>query len=207
MVSFAVTFTFGQFEGTKQIYSSPKLKDQVSRHKNVAILPFDASITYKRLPKKYDADANKSEELSLSKSLQQSMFTYLLRKSKKYSVDFQDVDRTNALLKSNGIMDRLDVMTADSICKILKVDAVIKSRYTYEKTASEAGAIAKTILLGSALGGKTGSGALTMQIYNGNDGELLWRFYKAMDDNLLSSADALMERMMRKVSRNFPYEK
>jgi hypothetical protein len=57
------------------------------------------------------------------------------------------------------------------------------------------------------MGGKTGSGALTMQIYNGSDGELLWRFYKAMDDNVMSSTDQLMERMMKKVSRNFPYEK
>ena len=57
------------------------------------------------------------------------------------------------------------------------------------------------------MGGKTGSGALTMQVYNGADGNLLWRFYKAMDDNIMNSADELVERMMRKVSRNFPYDK
>ena len=134
------------------------------------------------------------------------MYTYLLRKSDKYSVSFQDVDRTNALLKSKGIFDKLDEITQDSICKILGVDAAVKCSYSYEKTASEGGAIAKTILFGS-MGGKTGSGALTMQIYNGSDGELLWRYYKAMDDNVMGSTDQLMERMMRKVSRNFPYEK
>ena len=46
------------------------------------------------------------------------------------------------------------------------------------------------------MGSKTGSGALTMQIYNGIDGNLLWRFYKAMNDNLMGSTDQLMERMM-----------
>ncbi len=35
----------------------------------------------------------------------------------------------------------------------------------------------------------------------------LWRFYKAMNDDVMTSTDQLMERMMRKVSRNFPYEK
>ncbi|MEP6597182.1 MAG: hypothetical protein ABJA71_14610 [Ginsengibacter sp.] len=198
--------TSAQFEGSKQTFSSPKLKDEITRHKVVAILPFQTAITYKRTPKNYDADANKNEELTIAKNLQQSMYTYLLRKSDKYSVSFQDVDRTNALLKSKSIFDKLDEITQDSICKILGVDAVIKCRYSYEKTASEGGAIAKTILFGS-MGGKTGSGALTMQIYNGRDGELLWRFYKAMDDNVMSSTDQLMERMMRKVSRNFPYEK
>jgi hypothetical protein len=197
---------FAQFEGAKQTFSSPKLKEEISKHKIVAILPFDASITYRRPPKNYDSSANKNDEINIAKNLQQSMYTYLLRKADKYSVSFQDVDRTNALLKSKGVYSQIDELTQDSICKILGVDAVIKCRYSYQKTASEAGAIATAALFGS-MGGKTGTGALTMQVYNGSDGSLLWRFYKAMDDNIMSSADALMERMMRKVSRNFPYEK
>lgn len=197
---------FAQFEGAKQTYSSPKLKDEIAKEKIVAILPFSASITYKRIPKNYDSSANKNEEINIARNLQQSMFTYLLRKSDKYSVSFQDVDRTNALLKSKGVYSHMDELPEDSVCKILGVDAVIKCNYSYEKTASEAGAIAKTLLFGS-MGGKTGSGSLTMQIYSGDDGNLLWRFYKAMDDNVMGSTDQLMERMMRKVSRNFPYEK
>ncbi|MEO5649843.1 MAG: hypothetical protein ABIR03_07975 [Ginsengibacter sp.] len=203
---FVSATTFAQFEGAKQTYSAPNLQTELQKQKTVAILPFDVSLTYKRPPKNYDSFANKNEEVSIAKNLQQSMFTYLLRKSDKYFVTFQDVTRTNALLKSKGIYDQLDVLTQDSICKILGVDAVIKCNYSYEKTASEAGAIAKTIMFGG-IGSKTGSGALTMQIYNGADGNLLWRFYKAMNDNVMSSTDQLMERMMRKVSRNFPYEK
>ena len=195
-----------QFEGAKQTYSAPNLKAELQKQKSVAILPFEVAITYKRPPKNYDSSANKNEELTIAKNLQQSMFTYLLRKADKYSVTFQDVSRTNALLKSKGVFDQLDILTQDSVCKILGVDAVIKCNYSYEKTASEAGAIAKTIVFGG-IGGKTGSGALTMQVYNGTDGNLLWRFYKSMDDNVMSSTDQLMERMMRKVSRNFPYEK
>ena len=149
---------------------------------------------------------DKNEEINIAKNLQQSMYTYLLRKADKYTVSFQDVDRTNALLKSKGVYSRVDELTHDSICRILGVDAVIKCRYSYQKTASEAGAIATSVLFGS-MGGKTGSGSLTMQVYNAADGNLLWRFYKAMDDKVMSSADQLMERMMRKVSRNFPYEK
>lgn len=75
----------------------------------------------------------------------------------------------------------------------------------YQKTASEGGAIAKAVLFGAA-GSKTASGQLVMQIKNGTDGTLLWRFSKTMDENVFSSASQLMERMMRKVSRNFPYE-
>jgi hypothetical protein len=130
----------------------------------------------------------------------------MLRKGKDFSVSFQDVTRTNALLKQAGAYDRLDVLTQDSICKILGVDAVIYCIYKYEKTGSEGGAIAKTILLGAGTG-KVASGGLTMHVYNGTDGELLWRFYKEMNEDVLSSANQVMERMMRKVGRNFPYEK
>jgi hypothetical protein len=201
-----ITPGFAQFEGAKQTYSAPSLKTETAKHKIVAILPFEASITYKRPPKNYDSSANRNEEMTVAKNLQQSMYTYLLRKADKYSVSFQDVDRTNALLKAKGVYSRIDELPQDSICRILGVDAVIKCSYTYQKTASEAGAIATTVLFGS-LGGKTGSGSLTMQLYNGMDGNLLWRFYKSMDDNVMSSADVLVERMMRKVSRNFPYDK
>jgi hypothetical protein len=195
-----------QFEAAKQTYSAPNLKTEIQKHKTVAILPFDVSITYKRIPKHYDSSATRNEEQSLVTNLQSSMFTYLLRKADKYTVTFQDPTRTNALLKSKGVYDQLDLLTQDSICKILGVDAVIKCNYEYEKTASEGGAIAKTLLFGS-MGSKTGSGALTMQVYNGSDGNLLWRFYKAMNDDVMSSTDQLITRMMKKVSRNFPYEK
>ncbi len=195
-----------QFEGSKQIYSSPKMRDEIAKHKIVAILPFSGSITYKRPPKNYNDSANKAEERVIEKSLQSSMYTFLLRKADDYSCAFQDIERTNALLKQSKVYENIDEMTQDSICKILKVDAVIKCRYVYEKTASESGAIVKTIMFGG-LGSKTGSGDLTMQIYNGSNGDLLWRFYKEMDDNVFSSTDQVIERMMRKVSRNFPYNK
>lgn len=195
-----------QFEGSKQVYHAPDYKETLETHKIVAILPFKATISYKRLPKGFDAAANSEEEKKLGTNMQQGMYTYLLRKEGKYSVTFQDVDRTNVLLKQAGVFDNIDVMLPDSLAKILKVDAVIKCSYAYEKTSSEGGAIAKTVLLGS-FAGKTAAGALTMQIYNGSNGTLLWRFYKEMNENVTSSASEVMERMMRKVSRNFPYEK
>lgn len=197
--------TFAQ-EGAKQIYEAPKMKEAIGKHKIVAILPFVAGISYKRPPKNFDPAANKEEEKKLSRDLQNEMFTFLLRKKDKYTVDFQDPDKTNMLLRKAGVFDKLDEIGVDSLAKLLGVDAVIKSSYSYEKTSSEGAAIAKTILFGS-FGTKTGSGQLVMQIKNGIDGELLWRFSKEMNDGVFSTASELMERMMRKVSRNFPYEK
>ena len=208
-ILFAIVFictNINAQETDKQIYEADHLKDTLLTHKVVAILPFGVSITYKRPPKNFDENANKEEEKSLGKDLQSEMFTYLLRKKNDFSVSFQDLDKTNTLLKQNNVFDNIDGITADSLARILKVDAVIKCSYSYTKTSSEGGAIAKTVLFGG-IGAKTASGQLIMQIKNGTTGDLLWRFSKKMDETAFSSAGQLMERMMKKVSRNFPYEK
>jgi hypothetical protein len=202
---FTTTLMLAQFEGSKQIFESPKLGQLTAVHKTVAILPFKASISYKRLPKNFDAQTNRDEERKLGSSLQSGMYTYLLRKSADYTVTVQDVERTNVLLKQNEVYDKIDEMTPDALAKILGVDAVIKCAYAYEKTSSEGLAIAKTLLIGFGTG-KVASGEMTMNVYNGADGDLLWRFYKEMNEDVMSSANAVMERMMRKVGRNFPYE-
>jgi hypothetical protein len=193
-----------QFESAKQIYDSPKLKEAIKTHKIVAILPFKVTISYKRLPKNFDPAANHDQEIKLGKSIQSSMFTYLLRKADNYSVSFQDVEKTNVLLNRAKYTDSLEMHTKDEIAKVLGVDAVIFGTYEQETTKSEAGAIVTTALFGFS---KTGEGSITMQIANGSDGELLWRYNKKMNEGLLTSTDDVIERQMRKISRNFPYSK
>lgn len=200
-----VSSAFAQWETSKQIFRSPKLDQVVASAKTVAILPFNVGISYKKMPKGMTLDMVKENERQESTQMQQGMYTYLLRKSNDYTVTFQDVDRTNALLKKAGVFDNLGDIMADSICKILNVDAVIKCNWSYAKTGSEAGAIASAMLLGVGKG--TGSGQLVMQINQAKEGELVWRMSKEMNEGAFSSANELMERMMRKVGRVFPFEK
>lgn len=205
LFSFLFIFFITNIFAQKQIFISPNLKEAIGQHRTVAIIPFRVSISYKRTPKNFDAEGNKADEKKSALNMQSGMLTYLLKKQEKYSVTFQDVARTNTLLKQAGVFDKLDEILPDSLCKILKVDAIINSTYTYEKTGSAGASIATAMVFGVA--SSTGSGSLTMQIYDGKDGNLLWRFYKEMDENVYSSGDEIMERMMRKISRNFPYER
>lgn len=92
---FFTLLTFSQ-ETSKTIYKSNDFKSIIPTHKIVAILPFEVTVTYKRPPKNYDAEQEKKEEAALSLNLQSEMFTYLLKKENKYTVSFQDVDKTNA---------------------------------------------------------------------------------------------------------------
>jgi hypothetical protein len=205
LTTLAICFIYLQTSAQKQIYESANLKQNISQHKTVAILPFIVRISYKKPPKNYSAEANHQQELELGKKVQGSMYTFLLRKASDYTVTFQDVEKTNVILKRTKLADSLDTHTKDEIGKALGVDAVIFGTYDQETTRSEAGAIVTTALFG--FGGKTGDGTLTLQIANGKDGELLWRYTKMMDDNLWTSSDDVMEKQMRKLSRNFPYSK
>ncbi len=196
--------SYGQ--ASKQIFEAPNYKTEIKEHKIIAILPLRVTISYKKMPKGFDAEGNRLEEIKQGLGMQEGMYTFILRKSNDFTVTCQDVETTNILLKKAGVYDKLDETLKDTICKILKVDAVIGATYAYEKTASEAGAIAKSLIFGG-FGGSVASGLLTMHIYNGKDGKLLWRFSKEMNEGAFSSANEMVERMMRKVTRNFPYEK
>jgi hypothetical protein len=196
---------FGNSQSAKQIFESPDLKSMLYTAKTVAILPFKVSISYKRMPKNVTLEQIKNNEKAESGQMQEGMYTYLLRKSKDYSVSFQEVERTNALLKKAGVFESFDEVLADSLCKILGVDAVIKSSWSYQKTGSEGAAIATALLFGVAT--NTGSGQLVMQINRAKDGGMMWRMEKEMNEGAFSSANILMERMMRKVGRVFPFEK
>jgi len=198
--------SFAQFfESNKQVFKSPQLDQVIAKTKTVAILPFSAKISYKKIPKGMTLESLKEEEKTLSQQMQQGMYTYLLRKSDDYSVSFQDVNRTNSLLKKVGIYENLSEVLEDSLCKVLNVDAVIKSTWNYEKTGSEAGAIASSLLLGMSKAVATGS--IVMQINEKEKGDMVWRFYKEMNEGAFSNANEVMERMMRKIGRNFPFEK
>ncbi|WP_345949370.1 hypothetical protein ABDD95_21215 [Mucilaginibacter sp. PAMB04274] len=109
-------------------------------------------------------------------------------------------------MKKYKVLDSLDIHTKDEIAKILGVDAVIYGTFEQQSTKTEAGAIVSAALFGG-FGGKTGEGAITLQISDGADGELIWRYTKRMNESLGVSTDDVVERQMRKLSRNFPYSK
>lgn len=196
-----------QFESGKQTYKSPNLEQRKKEIKSVALIPFNVTLSYKKMPKGMTVDLIREEEEKARYEFQQGLYTYMLRKQENFTVTIQNPDRTNALLRKAGIKtkDDLEAMLPDSIAAILNVDAIIKSNWNYTKTGSEGGAIARAALLGVA--GSTGSGTLTLQVYDKKDGELLWRFYKEMNESLGNDANDTMERMMRKLGRNFPLEK
>ena len=109
------------------------LKEKIKEQKTVAIIPFDVKITYRKQPKNFNLEANREQEKAMSSNIQTSMYTFLLRKRDNYTVSFQDVEKTNILLKKAGMFDKLDQFTRDEIAKVLGVDAVIGGKFEVEQ--------------------------------------------------------------------------
>ncbi len=191
-------------ESSKQIFTSPQCPKQIRAHQTVAILPVNAKITYAKLPKGFNTRAHQEQEASLSLNIQKSLHAYLMRKAKSYSVTFQDVEKTNTLLQEAGMYGQLKNYTPDQIAKALGVDAVLDGKFDLEQTHSDGAAFVTAVMLRDYVG-KTGLGSLTLMLYHGQNGELLWRFFKIVDDDFTAANKELIERLMRKVSRNLPY--
>lgn len=64
-------------ETAKQTFKAPGMDDTLKKHKTVAIMPFNVSISYKKVPKNFDHEGNKAQEKKDGFSLQGGMYTYL----------------------------------------------------------------------------------------------------------------------------------
>ncbi|KOY86882.1 hypothetical protein AD998_12660 [bacterium 336/3] len=190
----------------KKIFESPKMKGVIPIHKTVAILPFQVTIKMKKLPKNTTVEDIARQEKLEATNIQNSVYTFLLRKSKKYTVTFQDVAKTNALLAKAGItQENMATKTMDEIAKALEVDAVIGGSVVTDRPISEGGAVALAVLAGVWFA-PSNEAKTVMTIHNGADAELLWRYERTVSGGVGSSTDDLVERMMRQIARNFPYE-
>ena len=189
------------------IYKSSEFDNALAHHKTVAILP--AEVNMKLRPneeKKMTADQVLDLEQKTGYDIQDKMYSWFLRRSDKYNytVTFQDVNKTNALLKQAGI-NYSDLAAKDraELAKILGVDAVIQNRTQMEKPMSTGAAIAVGALVG--FWGSTNHVATTINIHDGKSGNLLWKYDYDISGSVGSSTDGLVNALMRNASKKFPY--
>lgn len=188
-------------EPGKEVYKSPKLKEAVKAHHTVAILPFDAHITYRKVPKDFDSVAHMRQEGELAKQVQFEVYTSLMKEFFKYKVRFQNVIETNRLLQQAGMGGSLDIFSKDEIAKALGVDAVICGDFLRKENTPNVGIVTAAVFGYN----KTAEVTMSLKIANGTDGEVLWAYTKRMNEMGAPEAKDVFERQMEKLTRNLPY--
>jgi len=193
---------------TKEIYTNPRFDSIAKDHSNLAIIPFDVTINLRPKDKeKLKAGDLENLETKEGEAVQSAIQTYFLKQKEeeKFRVNFQDVSKTNALLaKNNWTKDSLRTKTKEEICSLLGVDGVISGTLFTDKPMSEGAAIAIAVVFG--FWGPTNSGKCTINVHEGKQSELLWKYEKTLSRAMGSDINSVINAMMRKASRRFPYE-
>lgn len=189
-----------------QIYQAKTFNQVKSEHKKIAILPFDAVTKYRKLPKGMTEENIKEANEATGFAVQGHSYSYFLKQyaKNKYTIEFQDIDKTNALLGKAGISyDDLKTMDKAEICELLNVDCVISGKVSMSKPMSDGAAIVVGVLLGSW--GPTNETNVSMTIHDRKEASLLWKYDFVAKGSVGSSSEQLTKALMRNVSRRFPY--
>lgn len=204
MMLFGLSQSFAQ---NREIYTNPDFTTVAKDHKELAILPFKAIIKLrpKQMEKFTPEEFQKLQE-DEGKGVQSALQSYFLKRKgqKGFTVSFQDINKTNALLAKNNISaENIDQYTAEELAKLLQVDGIVSGTLNTEKPMSEGASLALGLLVGYY--GTTNSGKCTININDGATGALLWKYEKTLSRSLGSDTNTMIDAMMRKASRKFPY--
>lgn len=190
-----------------KIYKSNEFDNVTSKHKIVAILPAEVSINLRpNAARKMTAEEMENNRQATGYAIQDKMYSWFLRRSDKfkYTVKFQDVSKTNSLLKDAGISyaDLRD-KSKEVLAKLLGADAVISNITRMDKPMSEGVAVAVGILIGSWV--STNNVTTTINIHEAKQGDLIWKYDYVARGSVGSSPENLVNALMRNASRKFPY--
>ena len=156
--------------------------------------------------KKITRDQLLEMQQKTGESIQDKMYTWFLKRSGKfkYTVSFQDISRTNALLAQAGVTyNNMKNKTKDEIARLLGVDAVITTRANMSKPMSEGAAVAIGVLFGSW--GTTNDVETSIYINEGVKGDLVWKYDYNASGSIGSDPGRLVNALMRNASKKFPY--
>ena len=190
------------------IYVAHNFEEVKSSHQEMAILPFNIIIDPTKLPKDYTLDMKIDAEDAEAYNFQQELYTQFLKRYQKheYTIEFQDVSKTNALLSKYNITNRnIDSYTKEELYKILGTDALISGTIHRSRPMSATGAVVLGLLFGAW--GNTNEVNVSMTIHEAATGELMWKYDHKASGTVGSSSEKLAENLMKNVSKKFPYKK
>lgn len=189
------------------IYKTTDFEDVARTHKTVAIIP--ASVMIQLRPneaKRTTPEQLEKNEESTGYALQEKMYGWFLRRSNKYhyTVNFQDVSQTNALLQDAKLSYKdIKKKSKSELAKLLGVDAIISASLRTDKPMNEGVAVALGVVFG--VWGNTNKAFTTIDIHEGKKGNLLWKYDYEASGSVGSSPENLVNALMRNASKKFPY--
>lgn len=189
----------------KNIFQSNRFDELSEDHQVLAIIPFFTHLDL-------DEELSRSEKQRLEQkegyAVQDALETYFGRgkKRKKFSVDFQNSKDTNALLAQNDISyDNIDRYTIRELADILGVDGIISGNLDVNVLLSDG--VPSDFSFLDYLMGDADYGRIGIKISDGKSGKLIWKYEQEISRKSGKDTDDLIDKMMKKAARKFPYDK
>jgi len=134
------------------LYEHEDFENLTENHKTIAIVPFKTQVKLrpKKLKELKEGDLEKIEKAE-GQGLQTAMHSWFLKRKKRGSltVDVQDPQRTNAMLKKEGITyENIQDQLPEDLANLLGVDAVISGNFETDKPMSDGASIALGAVFG-----------------------------------------------------------
>jgi hypothetical protein len=188
----------------KNVYESSKFDILSEDHHIVAIIPF---FTHLELEENVTKVESRKLEEKEGYAFQDALDTYfgLGNKKKKFSVDFQNIQNTNAILAQNNVTyNNIDTYTIEELSKILQVDALISGNLNINILLSEG--IPEEFSFMDYILGDSNYGSIGIKISDGKTGKLLWKYENEINKKSGKNTADLIDKMMKKLVRKFPYD-
>ncbi|MBT8182720.1 MAG: hypothetical protein KJO53_14160 [Eudoraea sp.] len=189
----------------KNVFESSKFDVLSQDHHLLAIIPF---FTHLELEEKISKEESKKLEEKEGYAVQDALETYfgLGKKKKKFTVDFQNIKNTNAILRQKNITyDNIDTYTIKELSEILEVDAIISGNLDINILLSKG--IPEEFSFMDYILGDANYGRIGIKISDGKTGKLLWKYENEINKKSGRNTDDLIDKMMKKLVRKFPYDK
>ena len=197
--------TVGASNAQKNIYESNKFDDLSEDHQVLAIIPFLTKLDL-------TDDISKTELKNLEEkegyAVQNALETYFSKrkKKKKFSVEFQNIKNTNAILAQNDIsFKNIDVYTIKQLSEILGVDGIISGNIDLNVLLSNG--VSTDFNFMDYFSGSANYGRIGVKISDGDSGKLLWKYEKEINKKSGKNTNDLIDRMMKLAARKFPYDR
>lgn len=201
----ALLLGWGNALAQKNIYLSNRFDALSSEHEVLAIIPFFTNL---ELGEEIEPGEVRRLEQQEGYAVQDALETYFGRgkKRKKFSVDFQNSEDTNALLAKNEIsFENIDRYTIKELSEILKVDGIVSGNMDVNILLSN-GVPTDLSFLDYILE-DADYGRIGIKISDGRTGKLLWKYEHEINRKSGKNTDELIDKMMKKAARKFPYDK
>lgn len=189
------------------VYTADDFSDYQARHRTVAILPPTVSINAQSFKSGTPIAVIENQQREESLLFMRQLYSQLLVRSQKseFTVEFQDVDDTLALLNRAQLDEQgLKSMTRSEIAKTLGVDAVMSLRIYRDKPMTTGEAIFSVLVAGASA---TNEVQINLSIHDGESGRMAWNFDHLVGGGLISSAEGMARSLIKAVSKKFPYNR